>query len=390
MRIRPEQFGAIVATERPPALLYVNRAMARRLGVRASPMWSRDESAHLSAPTELHLSITNRCPVGCRHCFVGAGPRLPGELTDDRVRGVLEAAARAGVFHIAFGGGEPFAHPGLIGFARFTRELGMVPNVTTSGHCMTPALARESRVFGQINVSIDGIGDRYRAARGIDGFAAADRALRMLIRAGARAGINCVVSRENIDHIPEVLRYASRTRARGVLLLRWKPAGRGLGAHRERMPTPEQHMRLLRKLRREILLRRMSIRLDCSFVPLLCAAGIGRRVLKALAINGCEGGLTLAAVWPDGGVSACSFARPACYPPESMESHWAGAGHFERFRRWPERAPEPCRSCGYLPDCRGGCHVVAEAVLGDFGAPDPGCPIVARRDSKLARDVSPT
>jgi len=356
----------------------VNREKARRLGLRDSPLWREPERDHLSAPTELHLSITNACPLRCRHCFVSAGPRAPDEMSDDAIHAVLEAAARAGVFHIAFGGGEPFAHPRLLDFARRTLELGMVPNVTTSGALMTPEVARACGLFGRIHVSVDGVGGMYQAVRGVDGFPGADRALRMLLRAGAHVGINCVVSRRNIDHVPAVLRYARSVGVRDVLLLRWKPAGRALGAHEAMCPTPAQHLRLVKRVKWEIL-RGTRVRFDCSFVPILIAAGAQPRLLERLAVNGCEGGLTLAAVWPNGGLSACSFAPAGCHPASAMESSWETAPHFERFRAWPKRAAEPCRSCRCLHVCRGGCHMVAQAVVGDFDAPDPGCPIVAAR-----------
>jgi len=109
LRLRAESFGAIVAMQRPPALAYVDQEMARRLGLRDSPLWRGRSHSFLSAPTEVHLSITNACPLRCEHCYVGAGTPLPGELTGADVRRVLEALAGMGVFHIAFGGGEPFA-----------------------------------------------------------------------------------------------------------------------------------------------------------------------------------------------------------------------------------------------------------------------------------------
>ena len=40
------------------------------------------------------------------------------------------------------------------------REVGLVANLTISGAGVTPALAERMRVFGQVNLSVDGVGPR--------------------------------------------------------------------------------------------------------------------------------------------------------------------------------------------------------------------------------------
>src|SRR5690606_42085356 len=79
-RIRAERFGAIAELDRPRALLFVDRAMARRLGV-DSPAWRGDPAgdgdlggAPLRAPIEAHLQPTNRCDDGRQACHTGATP----------------------------------------------------------------------------------------------------------------------------------------------------------------------------------------------------------------------------------------------------------------------------------------------------------------------------
>ena len=116
---RFERFGGIVHLERPRALVFVDRARARRLGYRASPLW-KDEpdeawnEARLSAPLEAHLQLTNRCDAGCQGCYTGATPTgAAGEWgVVEWKRAVDELAAR-GVFHLALGGGESALLPWL-------------------------------------------------------------------------------------------------------------------------------------------------------------------------------------------------------------------------------------------------------------------------------------
>ena len=61
--IRYEHFGGIIGLREPPALVFVNRRFMKRLGYLDSPLW-HGAPAHLSAPTEVHFSVTNVCPLG--------------------------------------------------------------------------------------------------------------------------------------------------------------------------------------------------------------------------------------------------------------------------------------------------------------------------------------
>src|SRR6185437_15716221 len=86
-----------------------------------------------------------------------------------------------------------------------------------------------------------------------------------------------------------------------------------------------------------------------------------------------------------GMLTACSFAPPVEARVDGIGDYWERADAFGPFTRWREAAAEPCRSCGYLALCRGGCRVVTMHTRGDASEPDPECPRVidwsgARRD----------
>src|SRR5438552_2365282 len=83
--------------------------------------------------------------------------------------GALFASA-AGVFRVALGGGEALALASLCAVAGHARARGITPNLTTSGLGLEQTSARKCAVFGQINVSVGGVGAAYEKARGFDGF----------------------------------------------------------------------------------------------------------------------------------------------------------------------------------------------------------------------------
>jgi radical SAM protein with 4Fe4S-binding SPASM domain len=382
---RYERFGGIVHLERPRALVFVDRDRARRLGYRESPRWTeppdeRWNEGRLSAPLEAHLQLTNRCDAGCQGCYTGATPTgAAGEWQlDDWKRAVDELAAR-GVFHLALGGGESALLPWLGDVAAYAREKGLVPNLTTSGLYGDAELERLvgwAPLFGQINVSIDGVGDDYAKVRGFDGFARADRAVVALRKASKHVGINCVITRDSFDGLGRVFAYAKKRKLREVELLRFKPSGRGIKTYEQLRCSDEQHRALVPTILKLARKHRLRVRLDCSYTPMVTHHRIKPKVMQWLAIYGCAGGDLLVGAKASGMLTACSFAPPVERRVDGLGAYWEEDGAFGPFRRWREAAAEPCRSCDYLALCRGGCRVVTMHTTGDASQPDPECPRV--------------
>ena len=390
-RARPRQarlegFGAIVQLTTPRALVFVDREYARGLlGVDDETRWSGPEPALgqqvLTAPLEAHLQLTNKCGAGCAGCYTGASPAgAPREWGLREWMAAIDDLADAGVFHVALGGGESAPLPWLGDLARHARVRGLVPNLTTSGLDGLDRLLPIAELFGQINVSIDGLGATYAAVRGFDGFARADHAVRALRAVKREVGINVVVTRHNVDQLDDLFAYARRRRLVEVELLRFKPAGRGAGAYAGQRCTDAQHRALLPTVLAATRRHRVRVKLDCSYTPMIAHHDPGPRVLAELAVYGCAGGDFLIGAKATGAITACSFAAPP--PPRGdarptvtdLAGYWTQPDAFGRFRTW-RAAAEPCRSCRYLTQCRGGCRVVS-AHAGDLGAPDPECPRV--------------
>ncbi|GAC1345156.1 MAG: mycofactocin radical SAM maturase [Myxococcales bacterium] len=376
-RARAEHFGGVVEIRRPRALLHVDRALMRRLGQPESPLWTGPDDASearpLSAPTEVHVVLSRRCAAGCTGCYVDATPQ-GAALSYGDACAIVDELAAMGVFHIALGGGEALELDYLFAVAEHAVSRGIVPNLTTSGLGLDRAMAARCRVFGQINVSIDGVGDGYRRARGFDGFHHAVAALRRLRAVKREVGINCVVSRSSFDGLTSVARLARRLRLNELELLRFKPVGRG--ARLDEELTPAQARRIYPLARRLLWRHRVRVKLDCSFAPMVFWHRPSAAAAAFFGVQGCVAGDVLAAVSPEGGLHGCSFAGPAeadARAPGALRAAWAtGLG---AFRSIAPAAAEPCASCAYLPLCRGGCRAVAQAH-GDFAAPDPGCPRV--------------
>jgi radical SAM protein with 4Fe4S-binding SPASM domain len=378
MKYRFENFGGIIASQALPFLAFVDRDYMRGLGLGESELWETDNRSigSLSAPTEVHFAITNRCSAACSHCYMEGGEKDRGELDTGSLKQALDILAQMNVFHIALGGGEALERPDLFEIAEYARARGLVPNLTISGFKLTPGVAKEMKVFGQVNVSVDGVGPLYGVFRGKDMFAAADDALNMLSEAGIPTGINCVVGRRNFDGIPELFEYAKNKDLNEIEFLRFKPSGRAAKLYAQERTTYQQNVALVPTLAGLSAQHETVAKIDCSFAPMLCYHNPPHRVLEAGATYGCEAGNVLLGIRSDGSVSGCSFLKGSGLTVFELDRTASRQACMERITTWIQEPPQPCRSCLYLDICKGGCHAVSEYVTGDFNNPDPDCPLV--------------
>jgi len=377
--LRYESWGAWVKLETEAAIVALDRNGVRALGLDGGDLWSEPSSA--SAPIEVHLAVTARCGAGCEGCYIDARPDGV-EPPRETLEGELDALRDAGVFTVAFGGGEPTTRDDLDALAAAARERGITPVLTTSGLGLTDARLERLRGFAQVNVSYDGATDTYARVRGFDGASSAERAIGKLAAAGVRVGVNVVLTRDSFPRVAETLACARDLGACEAQLLRYKPAGRAASLdYLARRLAPDQARALgptLRELSRGLCADgAFHVRIDCALVPFLSAdAELSRDAarLARLGVFGCEAGGALAAFTVDGRVAPCSFARATSLPAISLADHDRDP-ELARWRAYAASPAEPCASCSLRTVCRGGCKVVSSFVDGAHG-PDPECPRV--------------
>src|ERR1700690_17218 len=219
MKHRFESFGGILALEDPAVLVHVDRDFMRSLGHKHSPLWDKPEDGFLSAPLEVHFSVTNSCFLRCGHCYMDSGGKDANELSTRDFHRAVDLLAGMGVFHMALGGGEALERHDFFELAAYVRSRGIVPNLTTNGFLMTNEIAAQCRMFGQVNVSIDGLDSPGETGRDPAALAAAVRAVDLLLEAGVKVGLNCVVTRRNFDQLAGVLSFAGERGLADVELL---------------------------------------------------------------------------------------------------------------------------------------------------------------------------
>jgi MoaA/NifB/PqqE/SkfB family radical SAM enzyme len=183
-----DPFSGSVSPHSPPVSLG-----ARRLTMEPPPQY----------PGAM-VNVTNHCNLKCEHCFIfreGNPNQAAGEMKPERVLSELERIRdRHGVRFMMWMGGEPMLRWRTVekGLALFPRNI-----ITTNGTVLLKDFGPDLIYV----ISLDGPREVNDAVRGAGVF---DRVMKTIadIPAGfqSRPMVQCVLHRENQDHVEELVR----------------------------------------------------------------------------------------------------------------------------------------------------------------------------------------
>jgi radical SAM protein with 4Fe4S-binding SPASM domain len=336
----------------------------------------------ISAPTLVDLQLTQRCTMGCPQCYASSLPDGHDIPFEDVAR-LLRELADAGVCQLAIGGGEPLLHPDFVRVIELAHELGIVPNVTTTGIAMTPrVLDAMARTCGAIALSLEDVGEGF-AVRRKAGFGFFENARRKLREHGIRTVFQVTLSGENLPRLPAIVDYClADDDLYGVIFLAHKPSGRGEGYD---TPLSSVHPDQLYPWLREAFMRlrgHTRVGYDCCLTPGI--AGIDRELKfgDGDRLEGCSAARSSIGIDADLRVVPCTFLghRPlGDLHTSSFLDVWRGDAANEQRRRLDVLADDrpACSSCRLRDDCLGGCpewdliRCTRRGAPGEERTPDP-------------------
>lgn len=330
-------------------------------------------------PYSLIAELSYQCPLHCPYCSnpVDIGhPKYSRkhELeSDDWIR-TFEQARGLGVLQLALTGGEPMLRSDLVQLCAAARDAGLYSSLITAGTLFTRERARELKDAGLDHVQVSfqspiaEENDRIAGNRSFEKKVAAARAAREL---DFPLTINCVLHRQNLDRIEELLDLTLELGAQRLELANTQYYGWAVANQDALMPSVDQLRRGEEAVTR--FRERVGPKVDVLWVlpdmyedlPKPCMGGWGRTAM-VVAPNGdvlpCQAAST---------IPGLEFANVRVHP---LEWIWNESDAFTRFRGtgWMQ---EPCRSCalGRQELDWGGCRCQALRLTGDAAATDPVC-----------------
>src|SRR4051812_1022377 len=343
-------------------------------------------------PYTLVAELSYRCPLHCPYCSNPAaitGERYRDELETEHWTRVFAQARALGVLQLALTGGEPMVRRDLDELVAAARAAGLYSTLVTAGIHFTPERAAQLKAAGldHVQVSIQSPdpdeNDHIAGVRSFDKKIAAARAAREF---GFPLTINCVLHRQNLDRIEELLALTEELDAQRLELANTQYYGWAVVNQDALIPTRAQLERGEEAVRR--FRERVGPRITVLWVlpdlyedlPKPCMGGWGQTTI-VVAPNGealpCQAATTIPGLTFDN------------VRDRSLDWIWHESPAFTRFRG-TEWMQEPCRSCplGRQEEDWGGCRCQALRLAGDAAATDPVCRYSPHHETVVAARAS--
>lgn len=257
--------------------------------------------------------------------------------------------SRGKLFQVALGGrGDPDQHEAIEEILAYTRESGIIPNMTTSGFGLTRELAQLLKKYcGAVAVSW------YRSDYTL-------QAIDTLLEAGVKTNIHYVLSKGTLEEA--IARIETDDFPRGVnrvVFLLHKPVG--MGRRDEVLQTDDPRVRHFFSLFNESRHNARAGFDSCSIPAILQLAPD----VAAASIDTCEGARFSAYIGPDMRMVPCSFDQEGRWAVDlrehTLQEAW-DSGAFDDFRGILKGS---CRQCVLRRSCYGGCPITDAIVLCD-------------------------
>ncbi|MHC4661278.1 MAG: radical SAM protein [Planctomycetota bacterium] len=316
-------------------------------------------------PTSVEYEVTRQCNFNCVHCYHDPARRGEAELDFDGVAGVLDSLAGAGVLHLTFTGGEPFARRDFHDILEAARERRFAPTIITNGYYLDSStvewLAR-IKVYS-LAVTLTGMSEAaFGAVTGRPG-ALSDvlHGIERAKSAGIPVEIHVPLLRENLADLKDFMVYGKGLRVPVKISPRISPREGGSLAPLEHEIPEDDLAGFVKEL--ELSCRRPSAGDPDTLCP------VGREIL---------------AVSASGEIMPCIQLRTVLgtLPENDIAEVWNSSKELVRLRALKRSDYEKCSTCDLFASCHL-CPGVGD-VPGQPASPAVADPIACRHVHFLA------
>ncbi len=338
-------------------------------------------------PYIISWNLTYSCNLRCRHCYIDASRKMPGELSREEAMRVLDEIADV---HpetmLILSGGEPLLRPDLEDLVTRSAELGMMPVLGTNGTLLSPEKARRlaKRGLAGVGISLDSLlsarHDDFRGKK--NSWNEAVEGIRSAREAGLEAQVQITLTRDNWKELPDVIRFSKELGSRAITVFFLVCTGRGQDLVDLSPEEYEEVLGFLAGLKSEGIM----VRPRCAPVyrRVLAQRDPDSILLKSDA-GRCMAAKNYCRITPEGNVTPCPYmpASGGNLRESSFGEIWNSSKLFQSLRN-PELQGR-CGSCEYREVC-GGCRARAFALKGDPLSEDPWCLYQPGTDGALAAE----
>ena len=355
----------------------------------------RFKAAPCCYTASIHWSVTGRCNMRCRHCYVDAPQAHYGEMTLHECVGIMDQMLEANISSVSLTGGEPLIRAGWRTFYRELKQRGVgVSAIYTNGLVLTDkwldgfAELEERKIA--FSLSFDGIGhhDWLRGRQGVEELTI--EAIKRLVARGYPVEIETALYKENAAVMRQTCALLADLGISGWKLSKivnsaaWQPYAAEHGISREELNRC--YLDLLEEFERRG--RPFSLQLDHRYLyragsrSVAYPAHHGDGTPQSLKRSVCSCMREHPYLLPDGTLMPCmplancglDREMPNLRQVPLVEILKPHSKFLDFISVTPEemfaREPSACARCQHRFECCGGCRARAYAA-GNLYGPDP-------------------
>lgn len=325
------------------------------------------KNKYLKTPRMIQIEITNKCTLNCPQCYKGLDKEKNMDMSV--FMKLIDEAYDMGVKHVMLNGGEPLLHPMFTEMVAYLTQCGMCATCYTSGLSLTRSLIPKIK-----NLNIEMIFSLNGSCKEIheisrDGFDITFHAIQLFRQAHMDFYINWVARHDNVKDLPNLIRFAKKNGASGIIIV-----GNKLQRNGE-IDSP------LTKSDYDFLKYVFSLNDNEKYLCIQNCYNILAQYIYNMPISktyGCSAGITACFITKDGKFAPCSHLN---YIEEynGLRDYWENSIYLKQLRDMEVYKLPHCDTCTYSMKCRF-CRAYSKICYEDFSKGYDSCPIYSGKE----------
>ena len=307
---------------------------------------------------DLHIRITSRCNLNCKHCYAAGWFDKNVEINYGRLENIISDAMELGLSHVTFTGGEPLLYSRIYDIINYCHGLNLKVKMETNGVLLDKAAVGRLSFPERIDYRIGFDGPQLRGA---ENAAEVKKNIEMLKGLDYDVKIQTVLTPFNISESNYVFDFSSSLNIQNRVFLGHSQCGNAVGILNFSVDEVIKHKDALLSAYNNLIIE----------LP---------EFISGNPQKGCGWGFTRCELMPNGDVTSCApltymdadFKAGNMYT-SNIADLW-NSEHFERIRNIKQQDFSGiCSSCEFYANCKGSCRSVAASIGGSILSSYPYC-----------------
>lgn len=289
--------------------------------------------------------LSGKCTAIGNSCYQDGATKWQANMSFADFRSIVDQS-KGKVWQFALGGrGDPDQHEEIEQILAYSRDHGIVPNLTTSGYELT---RDKAKLIG-----------KYCGAAAVSWYRTeyTTRAIELLLETGIKVNIHFVLSRRTIDEAIDLIEHRGLPEEiNRVVFLLFKPVGQG--QDQDVLQFDDKTRYFFSLMDSEYGLRKMGF--DSCSVPAVVNC---TNIVDPRCYDACEAGRFSAYVTSDMQFLPCSFDQALRWSVSLRGSSLQSAWRSPRFESFRQHLAVACPACTRRELCLGGCPIKPSITL---------------------------